>query len=501
MGACGSRIIGNSTTKSAKIRRLPGNRTSSAKEAQAEAPLGRLRLILALDALLVEKSVNGAAARLGLGAPAMSRLLKQIRELYGDQILVRTAQGMIPTPFAESLRLRVRAVASEAEDLTSPVTERPSRQIPEWKAVPIVDVVPLGYRPKNHLEGQPLPIHHARRLASIGHNADPMQRLAKHIATTAAGVGSSRPLDADEAQEAFSIILEGHADPAQTGALLATMHYRGLTAGELAGFVRASRQHIDAPDVGAGIVDLDLPIYLSPRSTAMPWLMQAGKLLAQSGIRVLLHGFGKEIDQGKLEAAASGIGIPVCTSMEAAPQVVETHGIGFMPLTAMTQRMPHLPLLYRLFQMRTPVNLMLHLLNPLGAPASLLGVAQPANQLLHRDTAHAAGLPNLAILGSVRDVGEFNPYRPTTIYRLVDGKPSEVFVPSIPEPRLDGSTGLTSLEYWQGVWENRVRDERPRQIVIDTAAAALLSMRPQHTAFDDLRDEAAALWRRRRIKG
>lgn len=484
-------------TKSAKIGRPPRKLVRVAAEPQAEMPLGRLRLILALDALLVEKSVNGAAARLGLGAPAMSRLLKQIRELYGDQIMVRTAHGMIPTPFAESLRLRVRAVAAEAEELTIPREERSPSLLPEWKARPIVDVVPLGYRPQNPLKGQPLPIDHAHRLAGIGHNADPAQRLAKHIATTASSVGNSRPLDANEAQEAFAIILRGEANPVQTGALLATMNYRGLTAGELAGFVKASRAHISAPSPGAGFADLDLPIYLSPRSTSMPWLLQAGKLVSQSGLRVLLHGFGTDVDQGKLEAAADAIGIPVSTSIDSASQLLDKHGVAYLPLKALMREMPHLPLLYRLFQMRTPVNLMLHLLNPSGACASLIGVAQPANQYLHRDAALMIGWRNLAILGNVRDVGEFNPYRPTTIYRLVDGNFSEMFVPSVSEPRLDGSTGLTSLEYWRGVWENRVRDERPRQIVIDTAAAALLSMRPENASFEELRQQAATLWRQR----
>lgn len=484
-------------TKPAKIRRPPRSSPPAAAEMQAEMPLGRLRLILALDALLVEKSVKGAAARLGLGAPAMSRLLKQIRELYGDQIMVRTAQGMIPTPFAESLRLRVRAVAAEAEDLTSHREDRSPARHPEWKAGPIVDAVPLGYRPKNRLEGQPLPIDHAHRLAGIGHNADPAQRLAKHIATTAASVGNSRPLNADEAQEAFAIILRGEADPVQTGALLATMNYRGLTTGELAGFVKACRAHICAPSPGAGFADLDLPIYLSPRSTSMPWLLQAGRLVAQSGVRVLMHGFGRDVDQGKLEAAADAIGIPICTSMDTASQLLDKHGIAYLPLRALMREMPHLPLLYRQFQMRTPVNLMLHLLNPSGARASLIGVAQPANQFLHRDAALMMGWRNLTILGSVRDVGEFTPYRPTTIYRLVDGNSSEVFVPSVSEPRLDGATGLTSLEYWRGVWENRVRDERPRQIVIGTAAAALLSVRPEESSFEALREQAATLWRQR----
>lgn len=52
--------------------------------------LGQLRLLIALDALLVEGSVGGAAKQMGLSIAAMSRLLGQIREKFNDPILVRS---------------------------------------------------------------------------------------------------------------------------------------------------------------------------------------------------------------------------------------------------------------------------------------------------------------------------------------------------------------------------------------------------------------------------
>ena len=49
-----------------------------------------LNLLTALDALLEERSVMGAAERLHLSAPAVSRTLGRLRKLTGDDILVRT---------------------------------------------------------------------------------------------------------------------------------------------------------------------------------------------------------------------------------------------------------------------------------------------------------------------------------------------------------------------------------------------------------------------------
>ncbi len=53
-----------------------------------------LNLLAALDALLEEGSVAGAANRLDLSAPAMSRTLGRIRRATGDQIMVRTGRTM-----------------------------------------------------------------------------------------------------------------------------------------------------------------------------------------------------------------------------------------------------------------------------------------------------------------------------------------------------------------------------------------------------------------------
>lgn len=63
-----------------------------------------LNLLVALRALLTERHVTRAAARVGLSQPAMSHALARLRELLGDPLLVRTPSGMRPTPRAETMR-------------------------------------------------------------------------------------------------------------------------------------------------------------------------------------------------------------------------------------------------------------------------------------------------------------------------------------------------------------------------------------------------------------
>jgi len=80
-----------------------------------------LNLLTALDALLAEGAVVGAARRLGLSASAMSRTLARLRAATGDPLLVRAGRGMVPTPRATELRERVRDLAQDARAVLRPV--------------------------------------------------------------------------------------------------------------------------------------------------------------------------------------------------------------------------------------------------------------------------------------------------------------------------------------------------------------------------------------------
>ncbi|MCF3133847.1 LysR family transcriptional regulator [Streptomyces olivochromogenes] len=79
-----------------------------------------LNLLVALDVLLEEQSVQGAARRLHLSEPAMSRTLGRIRKALGDPVLVRAGRQMVPTPHALAVRAEVSAVVERARALFTP---------------------------------------------------------------------------------------------------------------------------------------------------------------------------------------------------------------------------------------------------------------------------------------------------------------------------------------------------------------------------------------------
>src|SRR4051812_9374705 len=62
-----------------------------------------LNLLISLDALLQERSVSRAAARLGLSQPTLSTALARLRRHFGDELLARTGNSYTLTPLAERL--------------------------------------------------------------------------------------------------------------------------------------------------------------------------------------------------------------------------------------------------------------------------------------------------------------------------------------------------------------------------------------------------------------
>ncbi|MEH0069068.1 hypothetical protein V6L77_00115 [Pannonibacter sp. Pt2-lr] len=267
----------------------------------------------------------------------------------------------------------------------------------------------------------------------------------------------TRPLTQEEARDALGIVLRAEADPFQTGALLATMQFRGMTAVELAGFAQAVQQHAaggstaqTAQAAETAMADLNWPAYLSPRLRTVPWFLHAARLVAMAGHRVLVHGFGSNVASGiLLQQAAEAGAIPVADSLEDARQALAQEGIAYLPVTAYCPQLAGLLALYPAFEMRTPVNTAVHVLNPGGASAVMLGAAQTSDRELFRTAAALTGCLDAAVTGANRDFAQVTPDRPTPVFRLINGgKPAS----PCPRHRQAGCRFPPPLPSWNTGW-------------------------------------------------
>lgn len=307
--------------------------------------------------------------------------------------------------------------------------------------------------------------------------------LAPFIHAMGRGPGRARNLAMAEAEDAMHLILSGRADPHATGALLMLMRYRGETPEEIAGFVRAARATLPALPQA----DLDWPSYAAGRTRGLPWFLLAARLVAQTGKRVLIHGWNShQSDGADVRSALAIAGITQATCPDDAARLLDRDNIAYLPLEAFAPRLLDLLRLRDVLGLRSCINTVCRVLNPARADAAVQGVFHPPYLALQQTAGRVLGQRNLCILKGGGGEFERNPAKPVTLYRLSDGTPHETLLPRF----LPDAQRLSDLHYpahaLADLWAGTLQDTFAEAIVTSTAQAALL-------ALGEMTD-AATLW-------
>ena len=79
-----------------------------------------LNLLRVFDAVMSEQNLTRAAVRLAMTQPAVSNAIRRLRDSLNDELLIRTAHGVKPTPRAESLWPAVRRALAELQEAVAP---------------------------------------------------------------------------------------------------------------------------------------------------------------------------------------------------------------------------------------------------------------------------------------------------------------------------------------------------------------------------------------------
>lgn len=87
-----------------------------------------LNLLRVFDQVMAEQNLTRAAERLAMTQPAVSNALRRLRDAIGDELLVRTAFGVRPTPRAEALWPEVRSALSQLQEAIAPVSFDPCQK-------------------------------------------------------------------------------------------------------------------------------------------------------------------------------------------------------------------------------------------------------------------------------------------------------------------------------------------------------------------------------------
>ena len=209
--------------------------------------------------------------------------------------------------------------------------------------------------------------------------------FAEFIRILGKGKKGSRPLTQEEAYHAMRMILAEEVEEIQLGAFLMLMRVKEETPEELAGFVLAVRETL--PSMITKTADLDWSAYAGKRRH-LPWFMLSSFLLAENGIKVLMHGSASH-SKNRLFAQdmLSLFSLTKADSFDTAKQQLQAQNFAYLSLEQLCPSLNRMIHLRNLMGLRSPVHTLVRLINPFNAPYSIQGIFHPGYRPVHQEAA------------------------------------------------------------------------------------------------------------------
>lgn len=257
----------------------------------------------------------------------------------------------------------------------------------------------------------------------------------------------------------------------QIGAFLMLLRVKEETAEELAGFVRAIQQH-NPPPANLPTPQLDWPAYAGKRRQ-LPWFLLAALLLAQNKISVCMHGTGG-FDPSRVfvPQALKALGIGEANSLADAGQRILQHNFTFLRLELINSQLEEMLQLRPVLGLRSPINSLARMINPLGADASMIGIFHPGYRDTHQGAAGLLNLPRCAVIKGEGGEAERNPDSACLVKSSINGNMQETEWPALLDSRQLKDTSMDSQRLLK-VWRGETGDIYGEAAVIATTAVAL----------------------------
>lgn len=176
-----------------------------------------------------------------------------------------------------------------------------------------------------------------------------------------------------EAEAIMGVIMSGEATPAQIGALLAALRFKGETVEEITGFARAMRA-MAQPVATSRSALIDTCGTGGDGSRTFNISTIAALVLAGAGITVAKHGNRSVSSRCGSADVLEALGVKVDLPPVAASRCLDQVGIGFLFAPAFHQAMRHAAGPRKEIGIRTVFNLLGPLTNPAAPPYQVVGV-------------------------------------------------------------------------------------------------------------------------------
>lgn len=221
-------------------------------------------------------------------------------------------------------------------------------------------------------------------------------------------------LGADGAREAMGLVMRGESTPAQTAALFVALRAKGETADEIAGCAAALREHVVAVAPRRGdLVDTagtggDASGTFNISTTAALVAAAAGAGVAKHGNRAISSRSGSA---DVLEALDVAIEVP----HQAVADMIDEIGFGFLFAPSHHPAMRHAAPVRRELGIRTVMNLLGPLANPVLCRTQVVGVARPELVETFARVLERLGIERALVVHGAGGVDELTPVGPALV--------------------------------------------------------------------------------------
>jgi anthranilate phosphoribosyltransferase len=321
-----------------------------------------------------------------------------------------------------------------------------------------------------------------------------MHPFARFIQILGKGRNGMRPLTEEEAHEAMTMIACYDVEPEQIGAFLMLMRVKEETAEEVAGFVRALRESL--PTRAESIVPaVDWAAYAG-KKRQLPWFILAALILAGRGYPVFMHGLSRSDERVYVPEALDALDMDTASSIRDAEQQLAETGFTYLPISKLSPLTAQLISSRELLGLRSPLQTVARMLNPLEAPLSLMGVFHPNFATIHQQAAMLLDQPHALICKG--EGGEFEriPDREVELNGVGQGEAWFESWQRLMKPGQQMRQQRLDLNRFRAVWDGEETDAYGVAAVTGTLALVIraLGLESKETPAHEL---AANWWQER----
>jgi anthranilate phosphoribosyltransferase len=233
---------------------------------------------------------------------------------------------------------------------------------------------------------------------------------------------NAEKLSVEEAETAFSTVMEGLATPVQIAALLVGLRAHGESPIHVAGGVRALRRAmipIAAPD-GWSVVDTcgtGGGTFLTFNISTAAAILAAG-----AGAHIAKHGNRSFTSRCGSADVLAALGVQIELTPDQMSEVFRNAGIVFMFAPLLHPAMRHVAPIRRELAMPTIMNLLGPLTNPAGARRQVVGVSHPRLLPLVAEGLCELGHEHALVIHGEPGMDEMSPIGPSDVIEVRNGQ-------------------------------------------------------------------------------